>query len=100
VSPEPLGVDQAMVVWDNLTDGERREVFRGVAEAVSEFGRMKDMDVLVTLAERVHGMVRAESHPGFTEARRRPPRPLSEHGEGIGTAALLRMLRTPGVPEA
>jgi hypothetical protein len=84
---------QAMAVWDQLTAAEQREVFRGVAEAVSEFGRAKDIDVLVTLAERVNGMVRAESHPGFTEARRRPPEPPGGPDVGPGTAELIRQLR-------
>lgn len=86
-------VDQAMAVWDGLTDGERREVFRKVARAVSAFGLTKNIDHLVKLAEGVDGMVTIEKVPGFSEARRRPPRPLAEQGEGVGMAEVVRRLR-------
>lgn len=84
---------QVMAVWDRLTVAEQRNVFEGLARAVTAFGRTKDIDHLVKLSESVDEMVRLEQQPGFTESRRTPTKRSPDPGEGIGIAEVVRRLR-------
>lgn len=86
-------VKTAMAVWDELTGEEQRNVFEGVARAVTAFGRTKEIDHLVRLSQSVDEMVLLEQQPGFTEARRAPAADDSEPGEGVGIAEVIRRLR-------
>ncbi|MDL4776980.1 hypothetical protein [Actinomadura xylanilytica] len=52
---------QAMAVWDAFTPGERRDLFRSLAQVVAVYGRTENVDHLVRFAESVDGMVRLES---------------------------------------
>jgi hypothetical protein len=84
---------QAMEVWEKLTADEQRNVFEGVARAVTAFGRTKEIDHLVRLSESVDEMVLLERQPGFTEARRAPAEDDGEPGVGVGIAEVVRRLR-------
>lgn len=73
--PEVLAADKAMIaqamgVWDALTAAEQREMFRSLAVVVAAYGRTKNVDDLVKLAESVDGMVRLESGTGLRQAIR------------------------------
>ncbi|TDD97703.1 hypothetical protein [Actinomadura rubrisoli] len=63
-------IAQAMAVWDALTPGEQREVFRSLAQVVTRYGRTKDVDALTRFAESVDGMVRLESTTDLRRAIR------------------------------
>lgn len=54
-------VEQAMGVWDNLSPGEQREVFRTLYRSVAAHQRTSDIDHLIRFAESVDGMVRFEA---------------------------------------
>jgi hypothetical protein len=90
---DPDRRDQAMTVWDQLTVAEQRQVFQSVWEAAEAYRITDDTAHAVRLTESVHSMVTLEQVPGLTEARRRPPRPLSEQGGSMGMDALIAMLR-------
>jgi hypothetical protein len=83
-------VAAALRVWRNLTVGEQENVFAGAAQHVLAYCRTRDTDHLVSFAERVDEMVRLEQAPGFTEARRRPPRP---NPAPVGIREVIRRLR-------
>lgn len=84
---------QAMTVWDNLTPQEQRNVFQGIVQAVTGFSRTKDIDHLVNLSQSVNEMVLLERQPGFTEARRNPPKEPEEPSESVGISEVIRRLR-------
>ncbi|WP_433461968.1 hypothetical protein [Spirillospora sp. CA-128828] len=88
---EPM-IAQAMGVWDDLTAEEQRGVFRSLMVAVSAYGRTKDVDGLVRLAESVDGMVRLESTTGLRaairETRGAPSKPA-----GVSFADMARRLK-------
>lgn len=93
VSRDDPQVKQAMAVWDGLSLEEQRNVFQGMAQAVTAFGRTKNVDHLVRLSQSINEMVLLEQQPGFTESRRTPTERSQDPGEGMGITEVVRRLR-------
>lgn len=61
-------VERAMDVYRGLTDAEREQVFRNTIRTVAVFGRTRDVDPLVRLADDVAMTVRLRLVPGYQDA--------------------------------
>lgn len=85
---------EAMKVYDNLNDTERREVFRNLCRSVTAFSRTSDIDYLVEFAKSVRGMVILESkHPEVRDKIRNAPRTAREAGGSVDFAEVYRLLK-------
>lgn len=93
IAGDDPAIVQAMTVWKQLTPAEQANVFGAVMRAVTAFGRTKNVDHLVRLAESIDGMVLIEQQPGFVQARRAPVTPPARQGEALGIAEVIRQLQ-------
>lgn len=85
---------EAMKVYDNLNDAERREIFRNLCRSVTAFSRTSRIDYLMEFAKSVRGMMILESkHPEVRDKIRNAPRTADEAGGAVDFSEVYRLLR-------
>lgn len=85
---------EALTVYDNLNDQERREIFRNFYRTVTAFSRSADVDYLLVFAKSVRWMVIYESkHPEVREKIRNGPRTAREAGGAADFQEVYKLLR-------
>ncbi|KAB8182169.1 hypothetical protein [Microbispora catharanthi] len=74
---EDLDISRALMVYDELSDAERREVFRNLYSAIAAFRQTSNVDHLITFADSVELMVnlKPEDRQALRIAASTPVRP-------------------------
>jgi hypothetical protein len=86
-------VTDALAIYDQLTPGERREVFRTLYRAVTAFNRTGDIDRLVRYADSVKQMVALYANPEVRSAVRDAPHTLHDAGGPADLGEVLALLQ-------